>query len=749
MATVSGIVLDTNGNAVPFARIEVFKADGVTRATTFSLIYPGQPVSDILLADITGSYAVSTSDVSNVVRASASGYLFIDGTDAIAPSCVLDPFTEPTAPSTLVISKNTTWNTAVNIPANQKVFIAAGVTLTINGSLTAGLYDIFTGPGTVVFGVIAEVYPEWWGGGSGVADSRPAIQAATDSLQVAGGKVKFSNTTYILGTANPVQLISAVNSMVQMRSNVTYEGLGESSEIKLKDGFVTGNSTILVPYTLLSGFYGSPPVQMHNIAIRNLKINLNGANNPSGAGYILQNAYRRGVDFGLTSDALVDNVHFTDMNVGNAIVEGWVNQSTISGFKVTKCTFDEPTSGDTNNPDHSTIWTSAFNSIITDNIFRNTNAQGKVKATTCEFHESNGIFSGNTMIGYRQGLYIGAGVGSAGGMDHIVVTGNTAKDLYERFATVESSGTNTVSNVNISSNVMNILANPLGASTYGVLLISGDGLYTDHLTNITISNNVATMQGTPSHYFVFGFTNSDDVHVHGNLINGSSGIVFSSTGGNTLTYGQLFVTDNVCIECGPPSGAIVSAAAASVAGFTAKNNTFFNSATQTYGVLTVITSSFTEAVVENNNFLGNVPTNELVFSGVQPTKITAGKYLQSFTPIIVGLTTAGAGTYTTQTGLFTVKEGKVYFEIVLVWTAHTGTGGMSIQGLPLVPATHMPVSIMYDSVAVGTGKQLTGYTNTGAPAAIYLFASDVAGGAANLLAMDPAGSLYIAGWYRY
>jgi hypothetical protein len=74
-------------------------------------------------------------------------------------------------------------NVALKISHGAILSIATTKTLTINGGLEAGLYQIFScsGTGKVTFGYDAakEVYPEWWYSGSG--DFSPAIQAAIDS----------------------------------------------------------------------------------------------------------------------------------------------------------------------------------------------------------------------------------------------------------------------------------------------------------------------------------------------------------------------------------------------------------------------------------------------------------------------------------------------------------------------------------------------------------------------------------------
>lgn len=54
----------------------------------------------------------------------------------------------------------------------------------------------------------------------------------------------------------------------------------------------------------------------------------------------------------------------------------------------------------------------------------------------------------------------------------------------------------------------------------------------------------------------------------------------------------------------------------------------------------------------------------------------------AWTPVITGTTAAGAGTYVSQSGAY-VKIGKfVHVNGILAWSAHDGTGNMTITGLP-------------------------------------------------------------------
>jgi hypothetical protein len=54
----------------------------------------------------------------------------------------------------------------------------------------------------------------------------------------------------------------------------------------------------------------------------------------------------------------------------------------------------------------------------------------------------------------------------------------------------------------------------------------------------------------------------------------------------------------------------------------------------------------------------------------------------TFTPTIIGGTTAGTGTYNTQSGSYTKVGRLVSFRLQVFWSAHTGTGGLFVGALP-------------------------------------------------------------------
>ena len=102
-------------------------------------------------------------------------------------------------PGTVSITTNTTLTNDMLVGSGQLITVATGVTLTINGSFSAGLYRVFFGDGTVVFGArTAVVHPEWFYDGSGnwASAINKAIQAtaAQQEVKLPAGEVPIAGT---------------------------------------------------------------------------------------------------------------------------------------------------------------------------------------------------------------------------------------------------------------------------------------------------------------------------------------------------------------------------------------------------------------------------------------------------------------------------------------------------------------------------------------------------------------------------
>lgn len=119
----------------------------------------------------------------------------------------------------------------------------------------------------------------------------------------------------------------------------------------------------------------------------------------------------------------------------------------------------------------------------------------------------------------------------------------------------------------------------------------------------------------------------------------------------------------------------------------------------------------------------------------------------TFTPTILGTTTAGVGTYTSQGGCYTKVGNRVFCEILVAWTAHTGTGNMKIGSLPFTSNA----SVYYSSAAIGdtSGIALTASNTLGAiivasSTTIAFRQIPVSGGNSSPVPMDVAADVMVS-----
>ncbi len=114
---------------------------------------------------------------------------------------------------TLVINKATVINQSAVVPATLAIKIEksgsiglAGQTLTINGTFSAGIHQVFSGSGTVVFGKgsTSEIIPQWWAENTtpGTTDMTRAFRTAFVAGYVNNGgpgiPVRIPSGTYLI-----------------------------------------------------------------------------------------------------------------------------------------------------------------------------------------------------------------------------------------------------------------------------------------------------------------------------------------------------------------------------------------------------------------------------------------------------------------------------------------------------------------------------------------------------------------------
>jgi len=117
----------------------------------------------------------------------------------------------------------------------------------------------------------------------------------------------------------------------------------------------------------------------------------------------------------------------------------------------------------------------------------------------------------------------------------------------------------------------------------------------------------------------------------------------------------------------------------------------------------------------------------------------------TYTPVMTGSIVAGTATYSVQTGNFTRIGRMVFVQAQLTWSAHTGSGNMSIS-LPYTCANlkFSPNIIDYQNLTI-TGIALI--ESQPSTATCVLFSSPTTGGSVVTLAFDTAASIYFSLFY--
>lgn len=159
------------------------------------------------------------------------------------------------------------------------------------------------------------------------------------------------------------------------------------------------------------------------------------------------------------------------------------------------------------------------------------------------------------------------------------------------------------------------------------------------------------------------------------------------------------------------------------------------------------TDFINNASLKLGNRLIDVSIAAIVTSTHQSTSI--------WTPAIYGGSSAGAGTYTVQQGVYTFTGGALNFSAEVTWTAHTGTGqiymdlpnitGSSIQtvigdGVP----DFIPALVSCDGFTLTAGTQVQALVNTlSSPPRLQMYTNIT--GALSAMGMTAAGTLRISG----
>ena len=115
----------------------------------------------------------------------------------------------------------------------------------------------------------------------------------------------------------------------------------------------------------------------------------------------------------------------------------------------------------------------------------------------------------------------------------------------------------------------------------------------------------------------------------------------------------------------------------------------------------------------------------------------------TWTPTVVGTTTAGTATYSQQNGQYTKIGNMVTATAYVEWSAHTGTGNITLRGLPFTTlnsgANLGAVTLAYNhNIALTANNLLTAYIG-GNSTSITVDQYPVGGGSSTAVPMDASG----------
>jgi hypothetical protein len=124
----------------------------------------------------------------------------------------------------------------------------------------------------------------------------------------------------------------------------------------------------------------------------------------------------------------------------------------------------------------------------------------------------------------------------------------------------------------------------------------------------------------------------------------------------------------------------------------------------------------------------------------------------TWTPTVLGSTTAGTTTYTTQVGTYTKVGNMVYCQGLIIWTAGTGTGNLRFGGLPFtsINASNNIHSVYFgvvDNITLTASNILTAVLPANS-STIIAYQTPAGGGGYNDVAFDGAGYVAFGITYR-
>lgn len=402
--------------------------------------------------------------------------------------------------SSVAISADTTVTVSMVVEKPGMFTVASGKTLTISGPFTAGLFQLFSGAGSVVFGAgsVTDVYPEWFGAvGDGVTNDTNAVSKtiASGALNIAYSQEYLINDCITItmqgqkhvgcGAAALVRDGSLATSAMLTASNV--DGI-EFKGLTFKVAANTENSQ--------DGFF------IDLSSCDNVRIINNTFDSSIPGATINKESLFSHVTSAYCEDLLIDGNTFK-YSLGNCCGAADYSKRTI----ITNNFFY-------NNVDTSVgAWTTAVDAVISNNTFLRDDYSTAYNGVMIDCAGAQNVnITGNNIIGNSIGVRIATNM--TYNSSYINITGNTIQNQYKSSSEpatcikVYNSLTNSTISTSIQSNFIKTVS-----GGYGINMISTSNTAVLYQK---ITNNYFT--GTGQALWIQGLTNTG----HHTFVNGNN-----------------------------------------------------------------------------------------------------------------------------------------------------------------------------------------------------------------------------------
>ena len=284
-----------------------------------------------------------------------------------------------------------------------------------------------------------------------------------------------------------------------------------------------------------------------------------------------------------------------------------------------------------------------------------------------------------------------------------------------------------------TSSINNLTGSLITTSSNNVIAIDGLNTYTASIKGAAIVSSSQQIQN----YFTFAKTGSANTFYGNQTISGSLNV----GSGNTLNIYrtdntralQLYTTNDECV----------------INSWEASAEPLHIRSMGAGGRIQFFTSGSEKMRITPDGYQRMATgTKGIQFNGDTAAANALNDYEEgTFTPVIVGGSTAGTCTYTSQTASYTKIGNCVFFRVDVIWTGHNGTGGIQITGLPFTPASNYNTSpsVRFDQ-SIGANKYLGGHLIVTNPA-ILIQLNTVGGAVPSDCPITAAGDLRVAGFY--